>query len=121
MSLEIYFVLRLEYQLLHFLIFLNQVILIHYFEGKIQTIDYKGTSRLYLLTIKDGDLSTLTMTKGPALFIEEEKNKKSYIRRTYNVSLFDYDFDGFKEVAIKYHVISRVLVYSKDDNTWKIN
>ncbi len=95
----------------------HRVFLIYFFEGRTEYLKFQGTARLYLLTIDRKDLKTLKMAKGPYIWDEYSDGKGHYHQRSNLISLFDFDNDGIREVAVKYHLITRVFQY-RESGHW---
>lgn len=87
------------------------VLLLYFYEGSIDYLNFQGTSRLYFLTIEDNDLHKIFFNKGPIIWEEFQNTKGHYRQRPYEISLIDYNQDGTREIAIKHHLISRVYIY----------
>ncbi len=87
------------------------VMLLYFYEGNIDYIEFKGTSRLYFLTIEENNLQKIFLKKGPHIWEEFQNTKGHYRQRPYEVSLIDYNHDGTREIAVKHHLISRVYLY----------
>lgn len=90
------------------------VAIIHYFEGKTAYLEKRGTARLYFLSFKRGELADFNMFRGPHVWDEFKDYRGQYHRRSYKVSLYDFDKDGRREISVKYHTISRVYRFAKD-------
>ncbi len=92
------------------------VLLVHYYEGKIQTSEFEASARLYLISV-DKKEQKLVMTKGPHFFHERELIKKQYWNRDYHINVKDFNNDGVKEVSVSFNHIHRVLTY-KGNGQW---
>lgn len=90
----------------------TNVILLHYFEGYTNYIDYQGTARIYAVTIDNKDLKTLKALKGAIIFDETKLLKGHYHQRNYRAYLEDLDDNGIMELVVKYRNISTVFKYS---------
>lgn len=88
-----------------------KVIIVYYFEGINKTSEFFSSSRIYMITIDNNDLRTLSMFKGPYFLNEQEELPEHYHRRKFEVGLYDYNADGIREVFTKYHKIARVYSY----------
>ena len=96
----------------------TKVFIVYYYEGNANYLKFKGSSRLYFLTIDNNDLNTLSMYKGPPVFEEFENFKKGhYHQRIYNVRAEDFNTDGTKELSVEYGLTSRVYFY-KSNGKW---
>ena len=95
----------------------TKVLIVYFYEGLIDYFDTRGSTRLYFLTLDNNDLLKMKIFKGPILFEEMKKSTGSYHLRNYHLSLFDYNLDGIKEIAVKYNKISRVFMY-RGDGEW---
>jgi hypothetical protein len=87
------------------------VLLLYFFEGSIDYLNFQGTSRLYFLTIEDNDLHKIYLNRGPIIWEEFQNTKGHYRQRPFDISLIDYNHDGTREIAVKNHLISRVYLY----------
>lgn len=92
----------------------SKVLILYYFEGKTQAVDYISTARLYFVTIDDNKLSTLKMYKGPYYLYEKEEHPEHYHRRRFKVGVYDFNKDGKLEIYTKFHKIIRVYSYLGD-------
>ncbi|HLE11221.1 MAG: hypothetical protein A2504_10560 [Bdellovibrionales bacterium RIFOXYD12_FULL_39_22] len=88
-----------------------KVLLIYFYEGQRDYLQFVGSSRLYLIAVENNDLTKLEIAKGPIVFEEMRQSFGHYHKRYYEVSLYDYNGDGIKEVAAKYNTISHVMSY----------
>lgn len=88
-----------------------KVLILFFYEGNSQYLDFNGTGRVYFVTFENNDFKTFSMNPGPAFFQEKEERNLSYFQRNYEVELFDYNKDGIKEITIKHGFISRVMMY----------
>ena len=96
----------------------TKVLVFHFYEGKTDYIEFKGTARLYFMTIDNQDLSTISIYKGPSVFEEfESLKKRHYHQRKYELRSVDYNNDGVKELSIHYNKTSKVYFY-KDKGKW---
>jgi hypothetical protein len=89
----------------------TKVLLCYFYEGINRYFQFKGTSRLYFLTIDDGNLRQMKMHKGPIIWHEEKDRQENYLKRKYEISLYDFDDDGVREVSVAYKGMSRVFQY----------
>lgn len=88
-----------------------KVLILFFYEGNSQYLDFNGTGRVYLITFEKNDLSTLHLSPGPAFFQEKEQRNLGYYQRNYAVEIFDYNKDGVRELTVKHGHISRVMMY----------
>lgn len=95
----------------------SKVILLHFFEGVTRYINFRGTTRVYFLTIDDNDLSTFSLFKGPTIWDEYRTYKDHYHQRSYQISMMDFDSDGKREVSFFHRRMSRVYIY-KGKGEW---
>ncbi|GAB4012920.1 MAG: hypothetical protein Fur0010_09200 [Bdellovibrio sp.] len=97
----------------------SKAILIHYFEGRVDYLQSRGTSRLDVVTIDDRDLKKINFFKGPIIWDEQDDKKQHYHQRPYEISVIDLDGDGIRDISIKYHLISRVMLY-RGNGKWAL-
>ncbi|MDO9183733.1 MAG: hypothetical protein Q7U04_15065 [Bacteriovorax sp.] len=90
------------------------VILMHYYEGISLYTEMQATSRIYVGTIDNDDLKTLSVMKGPSFFEEHKSLKGHYHIRNYQVYLQDLNNDQAKELVVKYRLMSQVFFYNGD-------
>jgi hypothetical protein len=86
-------------------------LIIHFYEGAIDSTQFNASARLYFLTINKRDLKKMHFFQGPHHFIEKEKLGDKYSIRRFTVNAVDLNQDGSKEVIITYNNISRVFKY----------
>lgn len=96
----------------------TSVLLMYYYEGVSKYIEMQGSSRLYVVTIDNDDLKTLSAFKGPSFFDEYRSFKGHYHLRNYQVYLQDLNNDGIKELIVKYRQTSQVFLYD-GNGKWK--
>ncbi|MBH47250.1 MAG: hypothetical protein CME71_03670 [Halobacteriovorax sp.] len=89
----------------------TKILLISYYEGHNQGNNFTGTSRLYAISFEKNDLKTLSGVRGPEIWDEFKDTKIHYHRRPHHVSLFDFDSDGVREVAVRHHLSTKVMKY----------
>lgn len=94
-----------------------KVMILYFFEGETEYLEYRSNVRLYFLTFENNDFKTLAINKGPVIWDEFESFKKHYHQRKYKIGLFDYNKDGIKEIAVHYHLTSWVYFY-KSPGKW---
>ena len=87
------------------------VLVLFYFEGDTNYINYDSSARIYLLTIDNKDLKTISMMKGPSIFEEFKGYKGDYRLRNYEVGVADLAELGKKQLYIKYRGVSKVFIY----------
>ncbi len=90
----------------------TKVLLVHYYEGSNQGIDFVGTGRLYVVSLDNNDLQTLRGHRGPQIWEEFKDTKIHYHQRPHHVSLFDLDSDGVREITVRHHLHPKVLKYA---------
>lgn len=96
----------------------TSVLIMYYYEGLSKYTEMQGTSRIYLITIDNDDLKTLTAFKGPSFFEEHKSLKGHYHLRNYQVYLKDLNNDDVKELIVKYRETSQVFLYD-GNGKWK--
>lgn len=89
----------------------TSVLMLYYYEGVSKYINFQGTSRVYVITIDNNDLSTMKTFKGPSFFDEEKTFKGHYHKRNYEVILEDLNHDSIKELIVKHRNTSTVFMY----------
>jgi hypothetical protein len=94
----------------------TSVAIFHYYEGKTQYLEKRGTSRLYFLSFHRDHFKGFEMSRGPHIWDEYLDHRKHYHRRNYKISMFDFDYDGSREISVKFHSISRV--YRLSEGKW---
>lgn len=93
-------------------------LILHFYEGYTDYIDFEATARLYFITIEDRDFQKIYSFTGPHFFHEKEKIKNQYWQRKYSVNIVDYNKDGRKEVGTSFNSINRIYFYLGKGN-WK--
>lgn len=88
-----------------------KVLLLHYYEGYQNYLEFMGTSRLYMVTFKDLRPGSFNFSKGPLLWTEYKDHRENYIQRGQHVVVHDFDKDGVKEISVRYKEINRVFKY----------
>ncbi len=95
----------------------TNTLILHFYEGKIDSTKFEASARLYFLTYKKNNLKKINMFKGPHFFHEKEKVNEQYWNRRFSVNTIDYNKDGVKEISISYNKINRVYFYL-ESGTW---
>ncbi|MBT3586920.1 MAG: hypothetical protein HN509_18560 [Halobacteriovoraceae bacterium] len=95
----------------------TKVVVLNFYEGYTNYLEFNGSARVYLMSIDNNDLSTMAVYKGPGFWQEFRGFKGDYRQRFYELSLYDFNGDGIKEVIVRHHLIPRVLMYL-DDGKW---
>lgn len=89
----------------------TKALLISYYEGHNQGENFISTARLYIISWDNDDFKSMASFRGPLLWEEYKNSKTHYHQRPYHVSLYDFDNDGIREIAVRHHLITRVLTY----------
>lgn len=93
----------------------HKVLLLQYYEGYQNYLEFMGTSRLYMVTFKDLKPGNFNFTKGPLLWAEYKDHQENYIQRGQHVIVHDFDKDGVKEISVRYKGINRVFRYKSGE------
>ncbi len=97
---------------------MSRLFLIYYYEGFTDYLNFKGTGRLYFLTIDYNSFKTFSMYKGPSFFVEQDlKPSRRFVLRNYKVQIEDYNQDSIQEVSVSYKKTKRVYFY-KGNGQW---
>lgn len=88
-----------------------RALVLHFFEGMTRSTRFEGIARLYVVSLENNDLESLTAFKGPHFFHEYEKVRDFYWRRAFKVNVLDYDKDGIKEISANYKTTTSILRY----------
>lgn len=94
------------------------VLIIYLYEGYQKWLGFHGTTKLYFLTIIDGDINGLHLSEGPVVY-EEARERDWYSRRKFLINAKDYDEDGLKEIIIEKGLTKLIYYYKEDINQWK--
>lgn len=89
----------------------SKVLILYYYEGSNESVDFTSTARLYFVTIDNNQLRTMKIFKGPYFLYEKDEHPEHYHRRKFEVGLYDYNKDGIQEIFVKYSKISRIYAY----------
>jgi hypothetical protein len=98
----------------------TNALVIHFYEGQIDSTKFESTARIYFLTFPIANYKKMVLFKGPHFFHEKEKVKDQYWSRRFSVNTIDYNKDGIKEISITYKNISRVYFYLNKGLWYKI-
>lgn len=96
----------------------TRALVLYFFEGVSKHVETTGTGRLYVLTIKNKELSTLSVHKGIPYWIERKDHLGRYYRRNYEVGAYDMDGSGQKEIVATSGKITYIMKYDPK-NGWK--
>lgn len=95
----------------------TKVLVLNFYEGFTDYLQFNGSARVYLLSFDDNDLKNVKFQMGPSIWIEREKVGEQYFRREYKVFSDDFNKDGIKEIEISFNKIHKVLFY-KGEGRW---
>lgn len=95
----------------------TELLIFYYYEGNTDFRNFKGSVRLYFLTIDNRDLSTISMFKGPIYWDEREMPGGKYSQKKFGIELIDFNHDGKMEIAVGGKVLSKVYFY-KSGGKW---
>ncbi len=94
------------------------VLILYYYEGDIDTVKhFKGSARLFFITIRDNNLNKITFMKGPYIFTEESLPGDKYSTKSFAISTIDFNGDKQAELSVSYNHIQRTYFY-KGDGLW---
>ena len=89
----------------------TDLLIIYYYEGNTDYRNFKGSVRLYFLTVDNRDLSTISVFKGPIYWDEREMAGGKYAQKKYEVELIDFNHDKKMEIAVGGKFLSKVYFY----------
>jgi len=95
-----------------------KTLIVYFYNGYTSAVNFEGTGRLYFFTWENNDFKTLSSFKGPSFWHEFSERNGHYHRRTYELSLYDSDGDGIKEIIVKHGLITKLFFY-KIKKGWK--
>ena len=87
------------------------VLVMHFYEGTNRYLETEGSARFYFLTIDKNNIEKASLFKGPAFWHEYRDRKNNYVRRKYEISLYDFDKDNIREISIRHKRMTRVYKY----------
>ncbi len=96
----------------------TSVLIMYYYEGMSKYTEMDSSSRIYVATLDNDDLKSLSMFKGPSFFEEHKSLKGHYHIKNYQVYLQDLNNDSIKELVVKHHLVSQVFFY-EGSGKWK--
>jgi hypothetical protein len=96
----------------------TSVLIMYYYEGMSKYTEMDSSSRIYVATLDNDDLKSLSMFKGPSFFEEHKSLKGHYHIKNYQVYLQDLNNDIIKELVVKHHLVSQVFFY-EGSGKWK--
>ena len=94
----------------------RKLTILHFFEGKTDYLEKKGSSVIYGLVVEDGKLTNLEMKKLTGVWIESQI-RENYYRRPYEIYFEDLDKDGTYELIVHSGKVHQVIFY-KGKNEW---
>lgn len=89
----------------------SKVMVLYFYEGVTRYLDFRGTTRIYLVSYDNNDLETLSIYKGPVIWDENRTFREHYHQRKYEVSMYDLDGDNTRELTVNYGRMNRVYKY----------
>jgi len=95
----------------------SDVLIIYYYEGNASYLKFSGTVRIYLLTIDDRKLDSISIEKGPIIWEERENRDKKYFQKGHLVELIDFNHDKTKEIRIRGKFTKNIYFY-KGKGKW---
>ncbi len=93
-------------------------LILHFYEGAIDSTKFEATAKLFFVTFQKNDLKKIKFFNGPHFFHEKEKGSQ-YLNRRYTVNTLDYNNDGSREISVSYNKISRIYFYTSSGE-WKM-
>jgi hypothetical protein len=93
-------------------------LILHFYEGAIDSTKFEATAKLFFVTFDKNDLKKIKFFNGPHFFHEKEKGSQ-YFNRRYSVNTIDYNNDGSREISVSYNKISRIYFYTSTGE-WKM-
>lgn len=96
----------------------TDALVVHFYEGMIESTRFEAQARLYFITIPNRELNKMHFFQGPHFFHESEKLFDKYFVRRFSVNTVDYNNDGTKELSVSYNNINRVFLYVAE-GVWK--
>lgn len=96
----------------------TNVLVMFYYEGETNYVNYESSARVYLMTVDNKDLKTISVFKGPSIFEEQKTYKSHYHLRNYEVEVVDIDKNSKRELIVKNREMSQVFLYS-GNGIWK--
>ena len=97
----------------------TDILLIYYYEGNTDYRNFKGSVRLYVLTVDNRNLSTISVFKGPIFWDEREMPGGKYTQKKFEVNLIDFNHDGIMEIAVGGKSLYNILTYSPGGK-WRV-
>jgi hypothetical protein len=88
-----------------------KVLLLHFYEGYTNYLQFNGTARVFLLSFENNKLDKISVTTGPSFWIEREKIVDQYFKRLYKIDVIDLNNDSLKEITVSFNRINRTLTY----------
>tara|TARA_B100001971_G_scaffold215195_1_gene260239 strand:+ start:63226 stop:63870 length:645 start_codon:yes stop_codon:yes gene_type:complete len=92
----------------------TDVLILHYYEGQIDSTIFEGRARVYFLTIQNRDFKRMYFYEGPHIFLEKEMVNNKYALRYYTVDTLDYNNDERNEISINYGHIQHIFFYIRN-------
>jgi len=96
----------------------TNLLIFHYYEGNTSLENFYGTSRVYFLTIDNGDFNTFSIHKGPSVWEEVKSSWYGYRQKGYQLTVKDLNGDRIKEVELTSRGTNRVYHYS-GEGRWR--
>ena len=90
-----------------------KTLIVYFYNGFTKAVNFEGTGRVYFFTWEDNDLKTINSYKGPSFWHEFSRRNGHYHRRAYELSLYDIDRDGTKEIVVKHGPTTKLFFYNK--------
>lgn len=76
------------------------VLIVYYFEGYIPSYHFLGTGRLYFITIVNGDLDSLNVSRGPKFWRESQAHRQGISKSRRPLRLQDLNHNGDREIIV---------------------
>ena len=96
----------------------TRLLLVYFYEGYSNYLDFHGSARIYIVTIKNGDIANSVVTRGPQYFEESEEIFNRYYIKRLKIYTKDLDGDGTNELIFSKHLMTTILVL-QDDGKWR--
>ena len=96
----------------------RKLTLFHFFDGKTEYLEKRGSSTIHALVVEDNNLKFLKVNKIAGIWIEQQV-RDNYLRRPYHLTFEDLDQNGIDDIVV-HSGSARKVVFYLGKNQWKI-
>ena len=96
----------------------TDVLMLYYYVGYTKFLNTDASARLYILTIDNRDLKSMSVFKGPSFFDERKTKRGHYHQRRYIIETLQLKADNTKQIVLRNRGVNEAFIY-EGKGKWK--